>query len=456
MGFHVRLKEDDERLLRFLKTSPSDVFGRPYAGYLFFLIGGADTVALEWLRKHLVALDSLTGEFVAFALFADKVPVQLDVAFGGVERHEAFLGDVPFTDVERIDTYVKHGKLGFVANGDHLNAVTYATDRVARAFGVLDRLPCLVVLDAFPSDDVDVIDLRDDEMTKLLEMLRIAVHRLYTEPQFPEFSAALKELGGIRLDLDRINHAIGRKKHEISEMPTRHAIESTVSRLYRGIHDHLLAGSHRGFNVSIGQLINYLKPSQLRINPAFEEGVSRRIVRVGKTIAALRDFETKSWPLDEHERSKYLEIVTKYVVPLLSAQPMVSTLPTREEFVDLQSALTHLQSGLMAGVFASFGTEAHATDALMSAYSEKQRVAQDEIRQLTVELDTVRERGREAVHQCVGKAAPSLRRILREIGRERKIRVAGRAVTDKLAAYAGKVTDPETILKVLGFALGAG
>ena len=73
MGFHVRLREEDERLLAILKKSPADVFGRPYGAYLFFLVGGADEAALGWVRKHLVPLDSLTGEFVAFALFADKV-----------------------------------------------------------------------------------------------------------------------------------------------------------------------------------------------------------------------------------------------------------------------------------------------------------------------------------------------------------------------------------------------
>jgi len=449
VGFHVRLKSDDERLLRFLKLSPSDVFGRPYAAYLFFLIGGADTAALEWLRKHLVPLDSLTGDFVAFALFADKVPVRLDVPFERVRRrHEAFLGDVPFTEVERIDAYVKAGKLGRVADGDHLNAVTYATDRVAREFGVLDRLPCLVVLDAFPAENIDVIELRDREMESLLPLLRVAIHRLYEEPRFSEMSLALEELGRIRLDLNRINYEIQSKKHDMSRIPTWSTIDSTLAHARTEIRDQLIAG--KGFDQSIRQLRDFLLRAGLQIESAIAEGLSRKIVRSAKTIAVLRDLEAKSWPLSEHDRSLYVKTVTQYAHRLLSTCSGGPALETREELLSTLDALIALQSVLIKEVFATLPDEQH----VKQACSMRQQVVQAEIIALATELEEVRGRGRRAVEQCIGKDAPSLRRILREVSRERKIRIAGRSVTDSLITYAGKMANPETILKVLGFVTG--
>lgn len=235
MGFHVTLGRDDYQLLDVIRLNPEEVFGRPYAGYLLFLVGGADAEALDWLKTHLVALDSLTGDHIAFAVFAEKVPIQLGIPFNPqFQRPKRFLGEVPIAAVRRIDSYIKSGNLGLVADGDHLNAMTYATDRVARAFGVLEHLPCLLVLDAFASDDVDVVEMDDMQLGQLIPLLRSATHRLIEDARFSTFRQELDILSTLQQRHFELAHRVSQQKLLLSRVPVRQDIDASRRRWTRG------------------------------------------------------------------------------------------------------------------------------------------------------------------------------------------------------------------------------
>src|SRR5687767_6288318 len=70
MGIRIHLWAEHKAtdLLRHLKRSPHEVFGQPYAGYLIFMATEFDREVVDWLRDNVVALDSLTGDDVAFAI----------------------------------------------------------------------------------------------------------------------------------------------------------------------------------------------------------------------------------------------------------------------------------------------------------------------------------------------------------------------------------------------------
>jgi hypothetical protein len=142
-------------LLKRLKSDPGGVFPRPYKGYLLFLAGAPDQLALEWLTKNLVALDSLTGRHLAFAIFAKRFSFKVNatgLAQDGRADHRPPPGhEISASELAEgsysVERIVKSGRLGWVADGDEVIAVTYATDEIASGLGLLDQLPCVVALD---------------------------------------------------------------------------------------------------------------------------------------------------------------------------------------------------------------------------------------------------------------------------------------------------------------------
>jgi hypothetical protein len=186
MGFHVRLDDESQRLVEFVSTDPSKLLGKVYAAYILFLIGVPDEVELKWLLDHAKALDSLTGADIAYAVFAERFNVKLktDEFNLAPDRPPANVGQA---SVENINTprgvrrLVKDGTFGMVVDGDELTAITYGTDRVARELGILDKLPCMVVIDAVPRKDLCVISLDEDITKKLIPLLRKSIAKFSSE-----------------------------------------------------------------------------------------------------------------------------------------------------------------------------------------------------------------------------------------------------------------------------------
>jgi hypothetical protein len=190
MGYHVRIDEQSQALLEKLTLEPGKVFGRPYSGYLLFLVTQHDRQQLDWVVGNAAGLDSLTGQYLAYAVFAKSFPIKFrtDASRGIVENMlgeratQASKNEIPPELLKRpreVARLVENGAFGVVLDGDELTAITYGTDLVARELGLLDKLPCLVVLDAVPAQSPQVIPLTPQLLPKLIHHLRGALKRFY-------------------------------------------------------------------------------------------------------------------------------------------------------------------------------------------------------------------------------------------------------------------------------------
>lgn len=190
MGYHVRIDEQSQALLRTLTLEPGKVFGKLYSGYLLFLVTQHDKQQLEWIVSNAPGLDSLTGQYLAYAIFAKSFPIKfrtdasrnLVESLLGDQSWSRFMGEIPPELLKRpheVTRLVENGAFGVVLDGDELTAVTYGTDLVARELGLLDKLPCLVVLDAVPAQSPQVIPLTPKLLPHLFLHLRGALSRFY-------------------------------------------------------------------------------------------------------------------------------------------------------------------------------------------------------------------------------------------------------------------------------------
>ena len=158
-------------------------FREAFSAYMFFLAGEHDKFVIDWLvAKNALELDSLIIDSdIAFAIFAQRITIKLRID-ALYKRTPKMLGTVDLADVAdkwKVSRLVKSGTLGMAVDGDEIAAVTYATDAIAKQFGVLDKLPCVVVFDAIPSKRMEVIRLTEGSLENFIPLLRTAIAKYH-------------------------------------------------------------------------------------------------------------------------------------------------------------------------------------------------------------------------------------------------------------------------------------
>lgn len=228
MGFHVGIDGESERLIDLVTTDPSKVLGKLYSAYMLFLVGEPDEAELKWLLNNAKALDSLTGDYIAYAVFAETFKVKLRTNWAPVDRAAKTIGKISIDELDKrhsVRRLVKDGTFGMVVDGDELTAITYGTDRVARALGILDKLPCLVVVDAVPQADICIIHLDADVTSVLMPLLRKAIARFSddggdkTIKNFAEQIIQLQDkIAAEHQKVDRLQRQVDRMTHKIEKL----------------------------------------------------------------------------------------------------------------------------------------------------------------------------------------------------------------------------------------------
>lgn len=225
MGYHVRIDEQSQALLGALTLEPDKVFGKLYSGYLLFLVTQHDKQQLDWVVSNAPGLDSLTGHYLAYAIFAKSFPIKFrtdaprsvveslwtDRAMSNAKK------EIPpelLKHPREVTRLVENGDFGVILDGDELTAITYGTDLVARELGVLDKLPCLVVLDAIPTQSPQVIPLTPKLLPDLFPHLRGAVSRFYAVGGHTAIRKDAEEILGVqaRIDAELVRDATLRRR----------------------------------------------------------------------------------------------------------------------------------------------------------------------------------------------------------------------------------------------------
>lgn len=236
MGFHIQIEGSGSALLKKLRASPASVFDQPYKGYLLFLAGAADQDVCEWIADNTVQLDSLTGDDVAYAVFARRFEMRLSTNSSSGHtsaRSPQVLGTIDSKEIAgepwRVEQLVKSGRWGWAVDQDELVAVTYAVDDLARNLGVLDKLPCVIVLDAIPGNDINVLRLSPEVRSAFLSILRRSLALMAGSERFSDFDERINDL--IKL-YDEVESASKRK--EVANLKLERAISAAKSVESRG------------------------------------------------------------------------------------------------------------------------------------------------------------------------------------------------------------------------------
>lgn len=184
----VRYEYSIDPVLEILRNAPNELFGRQYAGYLLFLFGDSDEEFATWFSRRLSSLDSITGDFIAGAVFAKRIKIKAKQGTAPEPR-----GGGRFENAG--DAIVKIGDIStfplpetdWTSDDREIVATTYGSDELATAMGLLEDLPCMVMLDARTPDEIEVLRLDPITSERIIPVFRRVLSRLTTSDVFQAF-----------------------------------------------------------------------------------------------------------------------------------------------------------------------------------------------------------------------------------------------------------------------------
>lgn len=417
MGFHVQLEGGAGALLRKLKTTPAVVFDRPYKGYLLFLAGAADQDACQWIASNTFQLDSLTGRDIAFAVFARRFAMRLRVPSYGSNsgaRWPTLLGEIsPENLVDgawTVERLVKSGRWGWVINGDELAAVTYAVDDIAKNLGVLDKLPCVIVLDAIPQSRINVIHLTPVMRESFIDLLRKSMAKLSRVEGYDRLDHNVQRLLRIYAAIEPAKHrraavervlksaesALGQieargpvSPAEIDEISGR-LVEATNALRSGSLREFRFAvtGGRKGLPTKERSRLPGLLWENMKAALHHAEGQHKSLHTLARTIQALKSLASEEEP---NRPDRFQLIVDKYVRKLLGERTCNNL--TLGSISELIQELEHGREYVVASVMAHIPTQAELVSNLEAAQLESHKEhlsrARDKVAMLRAQLDAL-------------------------------------------------------------------
>jgi len=491
MGYRVSVQVSVDgatrALLNKLRSTPGDVFERPYKGYILFLVGSSDQNTCEWLKLNLRALDSLTGNDIAFAIFASRVPIKLESNMRG--RRPRKRGELEISAMKsiswRIESLAESGKWGIIEDGDTLDAVTYAVDEIARTLQILDKLPCIVVLDAVPTLGANVVQLSESICARFIEILRRTLTVLSQMHGYDQLESDVRRLLDLfraievakqtgNLLAERLRNAESRLQRVsfATRLPPPALLPSEIRDRLETARNAISCGSLRRLRRA---LICIPRASRRRINPsrvgpAAQKllaliGTAEKVQPVIITIDRLIAFLTSSYHSPERQ-SKILAAFDKHILKLIPELSIPTSGPTDKEIQSAVSALKVIRARLVheiemeiptAGEFA-LGWEALSRERILTKLEVRQRAVEEAKRALRkFEADPdreapVREAEREyiqALKVFIEGKPPSLWKAMSGTLRDMKLADYGINIRSQVAQIAAGVFDPKFLMKAL-------
>lgn len=154
-------------------------WGRPFLGYLFFLVDGFERPKLELILENAREIDAVTGSKIAACVLVSKIPVALRYS----DRPLSEESSVSWLTLRELiqKTELGHNRFHMLEGIDGQEP-DFARPAYwfAEAFGVTDKMPCIVGFDSLQTEgSASFYTLRFPETQKELgSVLRALVHGL--------------------------------------------------------------------------------------------------------------------------------------------------------------------------------------------------------------------------------------------------------------------------------------
>jgi hypothetical protein len=213
MGYKVTLSvsSDTERLCRLLSEQPETLFDKPFFGYVVFLLTGREKKLIATLSQDLGELDSLSRDVFAYVIAAEECSLSIDAVEWEKEAYDSNHASKAALPVQTYHTDLAYIKLhGISAYSEIFNksargeliALSNAANRVAKWFGVIPQLPCMLIFDPQPQSSPAVVPIDDALVTNIIAIFRNVVGKI-SGPSYRQHIDTIQKIGEIDAKLDR-------------------------------------------------------------------------------------------------------------------------------------------------------------------------------------------------------------------------------------------------------------
>jgi hypothetical protein len=330
-------------------------------------------------------------------------------------------------------------------DGDEVTAITYAVDEMARGLGVVADLPCLVILDALPNQQFDILRLDSYSTERLIPLLRRASAKLREPSTYGRYRQLVRRIADLeqeaeaqRQDLQLLNVTLQRL-----QVPDEHS-PSGVLNLLR---NHLLSASTRQFR---GAVKNLPVASIEQLSAVRELATSKHelLVAYARSLYVLRKLEREYVDSNESVSKRYDSICEQYIRPLLGADfpnngnsisgigEVLDELSRRQN-TEVNLIMTHLPSG---------------SEIEMHVSAERARRLQSQFQHMSEKRNEVARLEGEILlnlRVLADLKHPSLSSVFSAIAQEARLKTLRRSVQTQASNFLGSVFKPETLMKFL-------
>lgn len=453
MGFRITISGEDDALLGRLTRDPEDVFTKPYGGYILFLLGKSDPSITKWLLDATIALDSLTGTDVAFAIFLMEFGIKLNVE-NDVRSHwnpKTSKADIKeITTGHSVERLVKEGRFGYVHDGDMVIAENYAADRIARRLGILDRMPCCVILDAIPSGRFEVYPLKRNALSGFESLVREAIQNMASHPNYVRLMHGLNSLADNRKSEICIREMVRKLDRRIAE-----EVEASLSRT-RAIEQgaaEIQEGLFTGHLKKVYALIR--SPDFVDLKPWSEQCEERinakrdYLLRAAHTAAKLDSFASNyGWPMEGKQRDSYLLVYQKYVRQLLPEESDTPDIEDAKEPRRLATAIRELLGSAIAGILDGGPPIGEAVAKAEAAGRFGVAAIKEEQSKIQQELATLAERSKLLIAGISAMERPSFSHCFQSEVRRRHLISYSVSIGSWILSYLNKWIEPSVVAEL--------
>lgn len=348
--FDVRFSAASLEMLGRLSKRPSDVFDAPYLGYMLVLFSNIDEGAYSWLRNHAMAMDSLSGSDLGFAIFSARIPLHAaDVTRQQIatsRRPSTYRGHFESWEVRDL-VESGHIQLADLRGDEELFAVNEAVFAVARSLGLTQHLPCIVAFDGIPHPEMPslCVPIQDESVSRLFPSIRAALGQLQAHGGLREYRDGIKRLTGLAAQLKQLSNDVRSAKEQLIEQRRLKAvcekhISLSCTEGLRQCAEAIRRGQQKHFPRLIATLAKrFPELPQLSWNPADVPWAS--LTHYRKTIHTLGRYASMSWPLSEDASRRLSRICSTYAHGLagdsfpISLQSQARVEELRQRLLDL-------------------------------------------------------------------------------------------------------------------------
>lgn len=354
-----------------------------------------------------------------------------------------------------------------IVDGDELTAITYAVDDIARQLGVIEELPCIVILDAIPRMTVEVFHLSDEIFQVLIPLLRQTLGRFQNMKGYDEIDNALKTFINLQTQIDNVDKQKCNFKQQIRIIQQKVPRERTVnSDLFldlivekrKEVEEELRSGSIKRFRRKIRQIPSMEKEFTLKLI-SFADFHKEELFFLNKTISALCFYaDDIPWPLDVETLKSYKHIYN-HARAFLEDLPSEPNHNTPEECSYIINELKQRKEAIIDMIIGKIPQPKilvqqaikKAQERLIKKQSDHEKrvdVLSDKIKDIEANIEELNDQLNEAINTYASLELPSFSKIFKKTAKEYKISLYSKHAQNAVATFSGNLFKPETLMKL--------